>query len=236
MVDLALKPRITHGRGHLVNRDQVSLTSLGIDLQYYTVPKFTENQLPRLYAAVCEVHNFEMWRRHDTGADRVCEGVCDVTIGRNKLKMWTKADATDEVLRRRLATIAGVVKDQLSIRKFGDPTTTIEVLWPLPGGDDADARDALRNTVVGLEDEDFEFLKATNIQGAAIRVSADTKDLDHLKIEIGPYMHDYSQLSIELTNHRHIEMSTPGAIQEHLKEVQDYFEGHVIPFVENFMP
>lgn len=219
-----------------MDREELRLTFVGLRLIYPPRPRFTGTTLHDLYAAMCKTHNFETFEVHaDTGATFSSEGIRELHIERDRLRVEEEVSVGFPLLKRNFADMVKLVQEHLSMSMFVEPRIKFTALWQLPG-EDASAVAALRDNALKLREDQYELLGVKTLEVVGIVINADLAEHEHLYLEITPYYRDDSQLHIDLEKHSHISLETPEVIEEWLQEVYDYFFDKVTRFVNTFMP
>lgn len=236
MVVLSPSRRRVRPRGELVNRDDLSLTFLGLTLLHPPRPRFTGTTLHDLYAAMCKNHKFESFESHgDTGATFSTESIRELHIERDRLSIEEQVSVGFDLLKREFADQVKLVQEHLKISGFVEPQIKLRALWPMHDNDEG-AADALRTRALKLTDDQYALLDVSQLEGVGLTIRADRGDHDHIYLEVSPYNRDASQLHIELESYSHEQLETPTVLESWLQDFYDYFTHKVTGFIESFMP
>ena len=223
-------------RGSLVNRDELRLTFVGLRLIHPPRPRFTGTTLHDLYAAMCKRHSFESFEVHgDTGATFSSEGIRDLHIERDRLRVEEEVSVSFDLLKRNFTDMVKLVQEDLNIPAFVEPRIKLRALWPLPQ-DGPNAVTVLRDQALKLNQDQYDLLNVESLEGVGIVINADLAEHSHLYLDVTPYYRDDSQLSIDLECYSHASLETPEVIESRLQEFYDYFSTKVTAFIETFMP
>ena len=221
-----------------MDRDDLSLMYVSLELAYLERPRFAGANLPRLYANLTEHYQFERFNHDHDLAIFQQESQRTLTVMRSSLIIEEQVMHDVSVIKREVSDIAKQVKDHLTIRSFWEPQIVLRALWPVPGGNEESksAFALMRHHAVNLNDDQLKRLGVSEVSSVILEVEAlDEQDkyARHVNVKVGPYLRDPSQLHIELTRREHLEIQTSNLVESWMQDSYDYFMNSVVGFADS---
>ena len=156
----------------------------------------------------------------------------EVTLRRDSVTMEEQVETGFPLVKKNFADIATIVKEELNISVYVEPRVVLRALWPVPEGSETAAADLLRTTA-NVNDDQIKLLGDVNLHGVGFSIEATTEEDGgrHLSMSVEPYQRDASQLLLELTDWRHLQLETSSVIETRIQESYDFLIQRLAPFV-----
>lgn len=203
------------------------LTYASLGLLFPPVPKYTDQDLPSLYAKLCKVHPFESFRQRGDGAVLTTEAARTLTLDRQTLVLEEYVRTDIVAVRRTFSDIVKTIKDELKIAVFFAPRIEYRLSMPMQ-----DAGTVLRETALSIKKSQFDLLKAHEIHSVGIVINFDAdSDHHHMSLDISPEISDPNYLEAQLESVRHETIDSIAIVDQFMGDDYNYLTKNALQFV-----